>query len=114
MAIELLMKRWSLPGSHTTSKIVIDDGEDGDGGVAIRQFLDGVANQTVDTALKIDSITGRVRWTVGGQTGTWRAAAGSYEESITAAAQDDIALVYDAFTVAQIDEETLSVAIPED
>lgn len=116
MAIELLTKRWAYPGSASVGKILIDDSENGDGGFACRQFPgEAIHEQQVETRLKIDSIpTGRVRWRVGGNAGTWRSMAADYFETITAGNGDEAAIEYDPFTVATIDEETLSVAIPEE
>jgi hypothetical protein len=119
MAIELLTRRPYYPSASGAGKVIIDDsGEDGGSpGVAYRQYIgQDLYNQTVDTFMRIDSLdTGRrVRWRVGGNAGTWRTAAGDYLETITAGNGDNVDIEFDSFAVGVIDEETLSVAIPEE
>lgn len=112
--IELLTKRWYYPGNATEGKILINDAE-GDGGNAVRQFPPVPANTVVVANMTIDSISsGRIRFNIAGQLGTWRSTAGTYQEYITSSGDDHVTLVYDSFTVATIDERTLSIGIPEE
>src|SRR5687767_11301843 len=97
--IELLTKRWYYPNPACEGKIFINDVE-GDGGVACRQFPPVPANTSVATTMVIDSISGgRLRFDIAGQMGTWRSAAGTYNEYITSSGSDYASIIYDSFTV---------------
>jgi len=110
MSTELLVKRWAYPDGVTEGKIITDSE---DSGVACRQFNEGLSNQMVDTVLPISAISsGRYRWNLGGQVGTWRSTVGNHTETISASSGQHAQIEHDSFTTGELNEKLISVVIP--
>lgn len=96
---------YTMPRTGPNSQIIcnIDDSADGDGGPSLLVLVGVVTSATVNTVLKINSISaGRFRFNVAGATGTWRSTADTHEQPIEAGSGNYISIEFDPFTVGQL------------